>query len=479
MKKATIYLLLLCNLLLTAHVFAQTDEVLPDANGELFEAIYKENMAGVKQAIKDGADPNARYKYSRFVFAYRGMTPYMLACVRNQKEIAEYLEQQGADIKLYVRRMKEMKNKAVRHPGKNVLHLVAHYGNTKLVEYFLNKGFSVDEPTKNGKDTPLTIACQNYRRENLKVVKLLLAKGANVHFNKDRALFEAAYRGYNRIVQYLIDKGAKVNQVIGKNHKGRFKSPYTPLYNAIQQRKSQTVKLLIKNGANVNKMPEAIVTPLQVAARHNLVFVAHFLIKKGANINAEGYNGTAISIARWRKNKEVLRVLQGKGLTPREQKLLHYKNTFSRAKIYNPARNVSKLEENSFKDINGKTHTLSSLKGKVVFINFWAMWCPPCLKEMPELVKLHKMMKGKPFVMLTVSIDKNREKLMRFLKEKKYPFPVIHDPKAYLWRKVFYGGLPITYILDGNGKRAASLLGSYQWTNSKAVGLLNALMMKE
>ena len=67
-----------------------------------------------------------------------------------------------------------------------------------------------------------------------------------------------------------------------------------------------------------------------------------------------------------------------------------------------------------FKDIDGKTLDLAQLKGKVVLINFWATWCPPCRREMPSMERLSQAFKGKPFVVLAVNVGEDADTIEAF-----------------------------------------------------------------
>ncbi|HVT14480.1 MAG TPA: TlpA disulfide reductase family protein [Fimbriimonadaceae bacterium] len=105
-------------------------------------------------------------------------------------------------------------------------------------------------------------------------------------------------------------------------------------------------------------------------------------------------------------------------------------------------------------DIDGKTWTRSALKGKVVLVNFWATWCPPCRKEMPDLQTLYNQYKDKGLVILAVS-DESASTVKAFIAKNKYSYPILLDPG----RKVntLYGieGIPNSYIYDRSGKLVA------------------------
>jgi peroxiredoxin len=105
-------------------------------------------------------------------------------------------------------------------------------------------------------------------------------------------------------------------------------------------------------------------------------------------------------------------------------------------------------------DLNGKTWTLKSLQGKVVLVNFWATWCPPCRKEMPDLETLHKQFKKKGLVILAIS-DEDASKVKPFIAEKGVSYTVLLDPGRRVNTLFNVMGIPKTFIYDRSGKLAA------------------------
>jgi peroxiredoxin len=108
----------------------------------------------------------------------------------------------------------------------------------------------------------------------------------------------------------------------------------------------------------------------------------------------------------------------------------------------------------SLADLNGGTWSLKGLRGKVVLVNFWATWCPPCRKEMPDLEALYKEFKAQGLVILAIS-DEDASKVKSFLKEKGYTYPVLLDAGRKVNEQFRIEGIPKSFVYDRNGRLAA------------------------
>jgi peroxiredoxin len=108
----------------------------------------------------------------------------------------------------------------------------------------------------------------------------------------------------------------------------------------------------------------------------------------------------------------------------------------------------------SLQDLSGKTWKFSDLRGKVVLINFWATWCPPCRKEMPDLETLYQRFNSKGFVVLGIS-DEESVKVAPFIKERNVSFPVLLDPGRKVNEMFVVEGIPKSFIYDREGKLVA------------------------
>jgi peroxiredoxin len=108
----------------------------------------------------------------------------------------------------------------------------------------------------------------------------------------------------------------------------------------------------------------------------------------------------------------------------------------------------------TLKDLSGKTWTFSELRGKVVLVNFWATWCPPCRKEMPDLEALYERFSAKGLMVLGIS-DEEAAKVEPFIRDRKVSFPVLLDPERKVNEMFVVEGIPKTFIYDREGKLAA------------------------
>lgn len=121
--------------------------------------------------------------------------------------------------------------------------------------------------------------------------------------------------------------------------------------------------------------------------------------------------------------------------------------------------------EVAFPDLAGKPHSLAEWKGKVVILNFWATWCPPCLEEMPEFVKLQNEFGPKGLQFIGILTDDEADEAREFLKSKPLNYPVLDGSIGgrQLAEKLgdTAGVLPISVVFDPNGKWVHTELGKF------------------
>ena len=102
-------------------------------------------------------------------------------------------------------------------------------------------------------------------------------------------------------------------------------------------------------------------------------------------------------------------------------------------------------------DLGGRPTTLAELRGKVVLVDFWASWCEPCLKELPELEKLHQQLAAQGVVIVGVSIDKERQNAQELAARLGLKFKLLHDPEGKVAELYDPPKMPTSYVIDREG----------------------------
>ena len=129
--------------------------------------------------------------------------------------------------------------------------------------------------------------------------------------------------------------------------------------------------------------------------------------------------------------------------------------------------------------LDGEMVRLADQKGKVVFLNIWATWCPPCVDEMPSMEKLYQKLKGEDFEILAVSIDKQgAEAVLPFMKKHDLSFTALIDSKESLKYKYQTTGVPETFIIDRNGIVVERVIGPRDWAAPDAIGFFRNLIQR-
>lgn len=124
---------------------------------------------------------------------------------------------------------------------------------------------------------------------------------------------------------------------------------------------------------------------------------------------------------------------------------------------------------------DGKPFLLDSYKGKVIFINFWATWCPPCIAEMPGIDALYKATNSEDIVFFMISLDEDFSKAERFVERKDYSFPV-YKVKGQIPNPLRSQSIPTTFIIAPDGSIAASHKGMADYNNAKVKNFLQELV---
>lgn len=125
---------------------------------------------------------------------------------------------------------------------------------------------------------------------------------------------------------------------------------------------------------------------------------------------------------------------------------------------------------------NGQVVDLADFKGKTVFLNLWATWCPPCVQEMPSIERLAAKFEGNPNVaFVLVSLDQDEDKIQEFIEKKNFHVPIYTPasptPPLFMERN----SIPATFILNANGEIEKKHFESYDWDRKSVVDLIQKL----
>jgi thiol-disulfide isomerase/thioredoxin len=125
--------------------------------------------------------------------------------------------------------------------------------------------------------------------------------------------------------------------------------------------------------------------------------------------------------------------------------------------------------------VDGVSHRLQDFRGRYLLVNFWALWCAPCRKEMPSFERAYQRLKGDRFELIAIHFGPEAERVADYVAENNFSFPVLVDEGMTLgsWP---VKGLPTTFLLDPQGRIIASATGERDWDADKLLGRLEDLM---
>ncbi len=124
----------------------------------------------------------------------------------------------------------------------------------------------------------------------------------------------------------------------------------------------------------------------------------------------------------------------------------------------------------------GRALSLTDYKGRVVLLNFWATWCPPCREEMPSMEHLYQRYRDRGFVVLALSIDRNLAAVPPFVEEFRLTFPIGLDSKTVVVELYRVRALPTTVLIDRGGQVVAGAAGARDWDSPAAHAVVETLL---
>ena len=123
-------------------------------------------------------------------------------------------------------------------------------------------------------------------------------------------------------------------------------------------------------------------------------------------------------------------------------------------------------------DLEGKVWSLSKLKGKVVFVNFWATWCAPCREEMPAMQRLYAKLPKDKFEMIALFNNDKKTAVRKFVSQLGLTFPILSDEFNFAGPKYGLTGLPETFIVDKQGMIREKFIGPAEWDTPENIQML-------
>jgi thiol-disulfide isomerase/thioredoxin len=132
----------------------------------------------------------------------------------------------------------------------------------------------------------------------------------------------------------------------------------------------------------------------------------------------------------------------------------------------------------SLPDMDGKPHALHDYRGKVVLINFWATWCPPCRREMPALEQLYRKLGDQPFVVLAVNQWEDADHVFAYMGDLNvFPsFPILFDPESKVSADFDVKGLPTSFLLDKQGRVVFRAVGGRAFDHPDVEQIIRSLL---
>ena len=156
---------------------------------------------------------------------------------------------------------------------------------------------------------------------------------------------------------------------------------------------------------------------------------------------------------------------------------LHAENTSAPQTLTELAKRIQSSDF-VLEDIDGKKRRLSDLRGKVVLVNFWATWCPPCRREMPSIERVSRILKGPDFEVLAVNVGENLDTVFSFTGtlDPVPTFPIVFDRDSSVLKAWPVRGLPATFILDKQGRIVYRAVGGREFDDPAILAQLQSLL---
>ncbi|MBA7538835.1 Thiol-disulfide oxidoreductase ResA [subsurface metagenome] len=129
-------------------------------------------------------------------------------------------------------------------------------------------------------------------------------------------------------------------------------------------------------------------------------------------------------------------------------------------------------------DLGGNLISLSSMRGKVIFLNFWATWCPPCRAEMPSMEELYNRFASRDFEIVAVDLQEKNKQVSKFVNDNGLTFKILLDKTGNIGAAYGARSIPTTYIIDRDGSVLARTLGGREWDTEEVFDLFEKILSR-
>lgn len=145
---------------------------------------------------------------------------------------------------------------------------------------------------------------------------------------------------------------------------------------------------------------------------------------------------------------------------------------------YTPLDTGTPAPDFAYPTLDGDTISLSALRGEVVLLNIWATWCPPCVREMPSMQRLHELLGDQGLRIVAVSVDAPGAigDVRSFVHELGLEFDILLNPRGDIQDTYAVTGLPTTFLIDRRGRIRRKVLGGTDWMMPENVKSVHALL---
>ncbi len=129
-------------------------------------------------------------------------------------------------------------------------------------------------------------------------------------------------------------------------------------------------------------------------------------------------------------------------------------------------------------DLDGKVYRPEDFRGRVLIVNFWATWCPPCRAEMPSMERMLENFKDAPLALIAIAMGQTEKQVREFAAENPHSFPLLPDPDGKVSEAFGVTGLPTTFVVDGGGNMVFRAEGGRQWDSERLLRTISLVLPK-